>query len=24
MPAARSVHICSACGHESPRWAGQC
>ncbi len=19
-----SVHVCSACGHESPRWAGQC
>jgi DNA repair protein RadA/Sms len=19
-----SVHICSACGHESPRWAGRC
>ncbi len=19
-----SVHVCSACGHESPRWAGRC
>jgi DNA repair protein RadA/Sms len=19
-----SVHVCSACGHETPRWAGQC
>ncbi len=24
MPAARTVYICSDCGHESPRWAGQC
>jgi DNA repair protein RadA/Sms len=24
MPRASSVHICSACGHESPRWAGRC
>jgi DNA repair protein RadA/Sms len=24
MPAPRSVHVCSACGHESPRWSGQC
>ncbi len=24
MPAARSVHVCSACGHESTRWVGQC
>ena len=24
MPRAVSVHVCSACGHESPRWAGQC
>jgi DNA repair protein RadA/Sms len=24
MPAAKSVHVCSACGHESPRWVGQC
>lgn len=22
--ATRSVHVCSACGHESPRWVGQC
>jgi DNA repair protein RadA/Sms len=20
----KSVHVCSACGHESPRWSGQC
>jgi len=19
-----SIHVCSACGHETPRWAGQC
>ena len=24
MPRTGSVHICSACGHESPRWTGQC
>ncbi|MDQ6775119.1 MAG: DNA repair protein RadA, partial [Actinomycetota bacterium] len=24
MPRATSVHVCSACGHESARWAGQC
>ncbi len=24
MPRATTVHVCSACGHESPRWAGQC
>jgi DNA repair protein RadA/Sms len=24
MAAAKSVHVCSACGHESPRWVGQC
>jgi DNA repair protein RadA/Sms len=24
MPRATSIHVCSACGHESPRWAGQC
>lgn len=24
MPAARSVHVCSSCGYETPRWAGQC
>ncbi|MBV9607346.1 MAG: DNA repair protein RadA [Solirubrobacterales bacterium] len=24
MPRSTSVHVCSACGHESPRWAGQC
>ncbi|MBV8990150.1 MAG: DNA repair protein RadA [Solirubrobacterales bacterium] len=24
MPRAASIHICSACGHESPRWAGRC
>jgi DNA repair protein RadA/Sms len=24
MPGSKSVHVCSACGHESPRWAGQC
>src|SRR5580693_8178919 len=24
MPRASTVHVCSACGHESPRWAGQC
>jgi DNA repair protein RadA/Sms len=24
MPRSASVHICSACGHEVPRWAGRC
>jgi DNA repair protein RadA/Sms len=24
MAAAKSVHVCSACGHAAPRWAGQC
>jgi DNA repair protein RadA/Sms len=24
MPRATSVHICSDCGHETPRWHGQC
>jgi DNA repair protein RadA/Sms len=24
MPRAASVHVCSACGHETARWAGQC
>jgi DNA repair protein RadA/Sms len=24
MASPRSVHVCSACGHESPRWSGQC
>jgi len=24
MPPAKSVHVCSSCGHESPRWSGQC
>jgi DNA repair protein RadA/Sms len=24
MPRATTIHVCSACGHESPRWAGQC
>jgi DNA repair protein RadA/Sms len=24
MPRPSSVHICSACAHEEPRWAGQC
>jgi DNA repair protein RadA/Sms len=24
MPRSTSIHVCSACGHESPRWAGQC
>src|SRR5205085_9269868 len=19
-----TIHVCSACGHETPRWAGQC
>ncbi|MGH2843819.1 MAG: DNA repair protein RadA, partial [Solirubrobacteraceae bacterium] len=24
MAVSRSIHVCSACGHETPRWAGQC
>ncbi|MBS1871286.1 MAG: DNA repair protein RadA [Actinobacteria bacterium] len=24
MARATSVHVCSECGHETPRWAGQC
>ena len=24
MPKPTSIHVCSACGHETPRWAGQC
>jgi DNA repair protein RadA/Sms len=24
MARASTVHVCSACGHESPRWLGQC
>jgi DNA repair protein RadA/Sms len=24
MPRATTIHVCSACGHETPRWAGQC
>src|SRR5271163_2726588 len=24
MPRASTVFVCSACGHESPRWSGQC
>jgi DNA repair protein RadA/Sms len=24
MPRATSIHVCSVCGHETPRWAGQC
>ncbi|MGH2856382.1 MAG: DNA repair protein RadA [Solirubrobacteraceae bacterium] len=24
MPRPASVHVCSACGHESARWAGRC
>jgi DNA repair protein RadA/Sms len=24
MPRATSVHVCSSCGHETPRWAGRC
>jgi DNA repair protein RadA/Sms len=24
MPRSNTVHVCSACGHESLRWAGQC
>ena len=24
MPKSTSIHVCSACGHESARWAGRC
>ncbi|MDQ6821002.1 MAG: DNA repair protein RadA [Actinomycetota bacterium] len=24
MAAPATIHVCSACGHEAPRWAGQC
>ncbi len=24
MPRAATMHVCSACGHQTPRWAGQC
>jgi DNA repair protein RadA/Sms len=24
MPRSSTIHVCSACGHETPRWAGQC
>jgi DNA repair protein RadA/Sms len=24
MPRPASIHVCSACGHETSRWAGQC
>jgi DNA repair protein RadA/Sms len=24
MPRPTSIHVCGACGHESPRWAGRC
>jgi DNA repair protein RadA/Sms len=24
MPRTSSIHVCSACGHETARWAGQC
>ena len=24
MPRPTSIHVCSACGHESTRWAGRC
>jgi DNA repair protein RadA/Sms len=24
MAGPKSIHVCSACGHESPRWSGQC
>jgi DNA repair protein RadA/Sms len=24
MARATTIHVCSACGHETPRWAGQC
>jgi DNA repair protein RadA/Sms len=24
MPRSATIYVCSACGHEAPRWAGQC
>src|ERR1700749_438380 len=24
MPRATTIHVCSACGHQTPRWAGRC
>jgi DNA repair protein RadA/Sms len=24
MPRPSTIHVCSECGHETPRWAGQC
>ena len=24
MPRSTTIHVCSACGHETPRWAGRC
>ena len=24
MARATSIHVCSDCGHETPRWHGQC
>ncbi|HET7046930.1 MAG TPA: DNA repair protein RadA [Solirubrobacteraceae bacterium] len=24
MPRPTTIHVCSACGHETPRWAGRC
>jgi DNA repair protein RadA/Sms len=24
MPRPATIHVCNACGHESPRWVGQC
>src|SRR5881227_3959290 len=24
MPRASTIHVCSACGHETARWAGRC
>jgi DNA repair protein RadA/Sms len=24
VPRSTSIHVCSACGHQTPRWAGQC
>src|SRR5436190_8240774 len=24
MPRPSSIHVCSACGHETPRWEGRC
>src|SRR5918911_701995 len=24
MPRSASLHVCSACGHSSPKWFGQC